>query len=172
MVVLLFYGHCVLLCGSFETFVTFSHNFEIVLNYIVFILIFLVCLVLFARNLQHFVVFGGVLFFTYLWAFDLLWRLFVLYCITVDISDNLLWVFLFWCCCGVLDEMLALWENLFLLLSIFFVIILHVSYFGGLLCSFWVDVDPFVVILYHILILHALFCVFLGPFFITLWTFL
>lgn len=40
MVVLLFYGHCVLLCGSFETFVTFSHNFEIVLNYIVFILIF------------------------------------------------------------------------------------------------------------------------------------
>lgn len=44
MVVLLFYGHCVLLCGSFETFVTFSHNFEIVLNYIVFILIFLVCL--------------------------------------------------------------------------------------------------------------------------------
>lgn len=59
MVVLLFYGHCVLLCGSFETFVTFSHNFEIVLNYIVFILIFLVCLVLFARNLQHFVVFWG-----------------------------------------------------------------------------------------------------------------
>lgn len=44
MVVLLFYGHCVLLCGSFEAFVTFSHNFEIVLNYIVFILIFVVCL--------------------------------------------------------------------------------------------------------------------------------
>lgn len=40
VVVLLFYGRCVLLCGSFETFVTFSHNFEIVLNYIVFILIF------------------------------------------------------------------------------------------------------------------------------------
>lgn len=171
MVVLLFYGHCVLLCGSFETFVTFSHNFEIVLNYIVFILIFLVCLCFDAvcTEFAAFCSFLGEFCFSPICEHLIF---FVLYCITVDISDNLLWVFLFWCCCGVLDEMLALWENLFLLLSIFFVIILHVSYFGGLLCSFWVDVDPFVVILYHILILHALFCVFLGPFFITLWTFL